>query len=71
MRSIYSSGHARNCQAVSRRKFFRIGTLGGLSLAGLLAARCRAAEAGSALRDKSDVGWSSARATCVRRAGHG
>jgi len=55
MLNILSSGYTRTCQTVSRREFFRIGTLGSLSLAGLLAARSRAAEAGVAVRDKSIV----------------
>jgi hypothetical protein len=59
MLTLSVDGGQRDCQGVRRRDLLRIGSLalGGVSLAGLLSARARAADAGigSALRDKAVV----------------
>ena len=46
---------AHDCQGFSRRDFLRLGTLGGLTLPGLLANKALAAKAGLPTRDKSVV----------------
>lgn len=57
MFTIFTAGQDRTCEGVSRREFLKIGSLGGLSLPMLLAAKGRAQESGvpSAIKDKSVV----------------
>lgn len=57
MLTIFSDGGDRDCGGTTRRDFLRVGglTLGGLSLADLLAARSAAGETTGFVRDKSVV----------------
>jgi uncharacterized protein (DUF1501 family) len=57
MLELVTANARRNCAGKSRREFLEVGTLalGGLSLAGLLAARARAAETGQTVKDTSVI----------------
>lgn len=57
MLEIVTNRDRRNCEGNTRREFLQVGTLalGGLSLAGLLSARARAAAAGRTAKDTSVV----------------
>jgi uncharacterized protein (DUF1501 family) len=57
MLDLVANNACRNCEGNTRREFLQVGTLalGGLSLAGLLSARARAAAAGKAAKETSVV----------------
>lgn len=57
MLKVLSDGFTRNCEGVNRREFLQVGTLGlgGMTLAGLLAAKSNAGQGGRVVKDKSVV----------------
>jgi hypothetical protein len=57
MLTLLDAAPARNCSGYTRRQFLRVGALGmgGLTLAGLLAARARAGDSGRLVKDRSVV----------------